>query len=106
MTDPGASTETDGDVNNEESAPVRSRLQYATDFQRLALREPEKEQPLNVLRFHIGRLTKVTDVLAVPKSIVFKSECFQLNRRGVLFLHMYRIAEFKIQILDSFTCTL
>ena len=79
MADPGTSMETDGDVNNEESAPIRSRLQYATDFQRLTLREPEEKQPLNVIRRHIGRLTKVTDVPAVPKSNALKSKCFKLN---------------------------
>ena len=47
------------------SAQVRSRLQHATDFLPLPLRTPEQEKPLDSLRASIGRLIKVTDVLAV-----------------------------------------
>ena len=102
MADTAAIMEKDEDVNIEETAQVRSLLQYATDFRRLDLRSPEEEKPLNVIRSHIGRRTKVTDVVAVAKSIMFKSECFELNRFLLLscFISTY-VSNRTVFIADS-----
>ena len=61
------------------SAQVRSRIQYATDFQPLSLTRPFVYKPLDLLRLHIGRSTKVTDVLAVSKSTMSKAIFFKLS---------------------------
>ena len=45
------------------SPRILAHLQYATDFQALTLTRPNELKPLDVLRKHAGRSTKVTDVL-------------------------------------------
>ena len=50
------------------STKVRSKIQYAENFEALPLREPIQEKPFDVLRTHIGRLKKVWEMFWEEKN--------------------------------------